>query len=52
MSNLQAATMLSLWFRVKELFPGVCAATLTLLIQDEDGKYKYISNTFPKEEKK
>ena len=42
--------LLALWLRIKELYPSVMAATCTVLIQDAGG-YRYISNTFPSEEK-
>jgi hypothetical protein len=50
--NAEQQELLSMWQFILKLHPDAVAATVTVLTQEKDGTYKYISNTFPKEEKK
>ena len=45
--------LLSTWQFILKLHPDAVAATVTVLTRNDGGYgYRYISNTFPKEEKK
>ena len=44
--------LLSTWQFILKLHPDAVAATVTVLTQEKDGSNRYISNTFPTEEKK
>jgi hypothetical protein len=50
--NAEQQELLSTWQFILKLHPDAVAATVTVLTQEKDGSNRYISNTFPKEEKK